>query len=121
MKTIREAFKQAMNLTEEKVLPLPVTYCFESIALICYVDTCSRTGQEPDEKILRVLRHDDITSLASLSQFLQLSGFLRWWFEQEATNVDFDDDGNEITGAWWDTSEIIASWNKYAEMEREKR
>lgn len=127
--TIREAFKEAMDLTPEEilvidgkkskargVLPLPVSYCFETIALILYIDATMRAGEKPNEKVLEILKHDESTYLISLSQFLQLSGFLEWWFDQEAKWIDFDDDGNQIQNNWWDVSEIVGSWNRYANL-----
>lgn len=128
METIREAFKKAMNLTKQEtfvvdgkvqtnkpILPLPVSYCFEAISLILYVDACQRKGAEINNEILGVLQHNDITNLASMMQFLQLSGFLTWWFEQDAQGWEYDEEGNLTQNAWWEISEIIDSWNKYSE------
>lgn len=129
--TIREAFKNAMNLTKEEIfvlngdkkattpiLPLPVTYCFKTMALVLYIDAVQRQGKEPDADVLKVLNNDDITSLASLAQFMQLSGYLQWWFDQEAKFADFDEEGNQTQSFWYDTSAIIDSWNEYAHQKR---
>ena len=119
MKTIRDAIKASLDKQDKNIISIQFNSIqfpnvLRAFAKILYIDTALRCGLQIDMKIISVLS-ETIFNLDSVSQWLQMCGFLEWWLNCEA-EIDLD---NDIL--WYSSCEIEKKWNEYAQKEISKR